>query len=156
MSDDFNSFMRNERERLTEERNRLRSNRQNIDAQLADLDREFAALDAYEAAKTGKRPSPAKINPLPRVRRGSRRQDILDAVRESPSGMARGELLEHLGLKGDKSGEMSVSNALTAMAKAGQLVREGGRYFLPEPEYPKQPRTIEADEEEHGYRSAAE
>jgi hypothetical protein len=34
-----------------------------------------------------------------------------------------------MSLKGDKSGEMSVSNALTALAKRNQVRREGGKYY---------------------------
>jgi hypothetical protein len=33
-----------------------------------------------------------------------------------------------MGLKGDKAGEMSVSNALTALTKNNQVRREGGKY----------------------------
>jgi len=33
-----------------------------------------------------------------------------------------------MGLKGNKSGEMSVSNALTALTKAKEVVRAEGRY----------------------------
>jgi len=33
-----------------------------------------------------------------------------------------------MGLKGDKSGEMSVSNALTALTKNNQVQRDGGKY----------------------------
>jgi hypothetical protein len=33
-----------------------------------------------------------------------------------------------MGIKGDKSAEMSVSNALTAMTKAMHVRREGGKY----------------------------
>ena len=36
--------------------------------------------------------------------------------------------LIQMGLKGDKSGEMSVSNALTALTKNNQVRREGGKY----------------------------
>jgi len=35
-----------------------------------------------------------------------------------------------MGLKGDKSGAMSVSNALTALTKANQVQREGGKYRI--------------------------
>ena len=37
-----------------------------------------------------------------------------------------------MGLKGDKSGEMSVSNALTALTKSNQVHREGGKYRIAE------------------------
>ena len=49
--------------------------------------------------------------------------------REAEPPLSRGEILERMGLKGDKSGEMSVSNALTALAKGNQVRREGGRYY---------------------------
>ena len=49
-------------------------------------------------------------------------------IREG-NGLSRGEILERMGLKGDKSGEMSVSNALTALTKRNQVRREGGKYL---------------------------
>jgi hypothetical protein len=44
------------------------------------------------------------------------------------AGLSRGEILEKMGLKGDKSGEMSVSNALTALTKRNEVRRAGGKY----------------------------
>ena len=36
-----------------------------------------------------------------------------------------------MGLKGNKSGEMSVSNALTALTKTNQVTRQtGGKYVI--------------------------
>jgi len=61
------------------------------------------------------------------VRRGSRREALLEIIRQS-DGLSRGEILERMGLKGDKSGEMSVSNALSALTKSNQLRREEGKY----------------------------
>ena len=49
-------------------------------------------------------------------------------IGENPEGLTRGEILERMGLKGDKSGEMSVSNALTALTKRNQVSRAGGKY----------------------------
>ena len=63
-----------------------------------------------------------------RVRRGSRREELLNLIREG-NGLSRGEILDRMGLKGDKSGEMSVSNALTALTKRNQVRREGGKYL---------------------------
>jgi len=34
-----------------------------------------------------------------------------------------------MGLKGNKAGEMSVSNALTALTKGNQVRRDGGKYL---------------------------
>ena len=44
------------------------------------------------------------------------------------NGLSRGEIIQKMGLKGDKSGEMSISNALTALTKGNQVRREGGKY----------------------------
>ena len=52
----------------------------------------------------------------------------MQVIKDNPSGLNRGEILERMGLKGDKSGEMSVSNALTALTKANQVTRRDGRY----------------------------
>jgi hypothetical protein len=52
----------------------------------------------------------------------------MQVIKDNPSGLTRGEILDHMGLKGDKSGEMSVSNALTAITKANQVTRRDGRY----------------------------
>jgi len=50
-------------------------------------------------------------------------------IREQ-GGLTRGQLLEKMGVKGNKSGEMSVSNALTALTKSKQLRRAEGRKYV--------------------------
>lgn len=127
---EFEDYVAAERERLTADREWLLGQRADIDAKLAEIDREFAAVDAYEAAKTGKQ-KPVTNGTAPNARRarhGSIRETILSLVEMAPAGLSRREMIEHLGVKGDKSGEMSLSNALTAMVKKGMLVREGGKY----------------------------
>ena len=52
-------------------------------------------------------------------------------IRSNATGLSRGEILERMGLKGDKSGEMSVSNALTALTKSNQVARREGKYVVP-------------------------
>jgi hypothetical protein len=125
MSDDFATFVEQERARLTEARENLLAERRSIDARMDRLNNEFAAIAAYEQAKTGRA---SKETVAPRARRGSRRESIMNALAQSPAGLTRGELLTLHGVKGDKHGEMSVSNALTALTKSGQLVRDAGRY----------------------------
>ena len=133
---EFADYVKSERERLTAERNSLLEQRDQIDADLAEVDRHFAAVAAYETAKTGKGQKiiaglQDAVAHAKRARRGSIRETILNTVSAAPAGLSRGELLDVLGLKGDKSGEMGVSNALTALVKNGSLVREGGRYHAP-------------------------
>ena len=53
---------------------------------------------------------------------------MMQTIKDSPSGLTRGEILERMGLKGDKAGATSISNALTALTKANQVSRRDGRY----------------------------
>jgi len=129
MAEDFSTFVEAERAKLTAARQSLLSERQSIDARLAALDNEFAAIAAYEAAKTGKTLQPARSGGSPRARRGSRRESILHTLGDAPHGLTRGELIEAFGVKGEKSGEGAISNALSALLKAGQIDRVNGRYL---------------------------
>ena len=61
------------------------------------------------------------------TRRGSKRDELLNVIRAG-DGLTRGEILEKMGLKGDKAGEMSVSNALTALTKGNQVTRRDRKY----------------------------
>jgi hypothetical protein len=64
---------------------------------------------------------------------GSRREELLNLIRDG-NGLSRGDILERMSLKGDKAGEMSVSNALTALGKSNQVRRESGKYYPGSPE----------------------
>ena len=44
-------------------------------------------------------------------------------------GLSRGEILSTLGVKGDKSAEQSVSNALTALKKQNLVVSKDRKYI---------------------------
>ena len=124
----FHDHITRERERLNSEREAILAKRAELDAQLAEINREFKAIEAYEAAKSGK----ALRQSGPRAagtRRSSKRDGILAVLADIPHGLTRGELLQKLGLKGNKAGEMSVSNALTALTKANQVVRKDGKYI---------------------------
>ena len=77
----------------------------------------------------------------PRAPRGSRRSDLVTLLRQHPDGMTRGDILEAWGLKADKAGAMSVSNALTASVKAGQIRREDGKYYAAAETAEQEPRT---------------
>jgi hypothetical protein len=124
---DFPEFIARERERLRTEREQIFSQQKELQRKLDTVNREFAAIEVYETAKTGKNARQVPASRQPRVRRGSRREALLEIIRQS-DGLSRGEILERMGLKGDKSGEMSVSNALTTLTKSNQVHREGGKY----------------------------
>src|SRR3954452_2864466 len=125
----FAEYIARERDRLHAEREQIFTQQEELTWRLEALNREFAAIEAYETAKTGK--AARQQAPAARqshTRRGSRREGLLELIRQS-DGLSRGEILDRMGLKGDKAGEMSVSNALTALAKSNQVRREGGKYY---------------------------
>jgi hypothetical protein len=125
----FETFIVSERERLTKEREAIFNQQHELEQQLNTINREMRAIDAYEAAKSGKA-APARqtgTRRAPRARSGSKREQLLQVIKEG-NALTRGEILEKMGLKGDKTGEMSVSNALTALTKANQVSRREGKY----------------------------
>ena len=123
----FSEFISRERDRLRAEREQVFDQQKELQRRLDAINREFAAIEVYETAKTGKAARQAPAGRQPRARRGGRREALLEIIRQS-DGLSRGEILERMGLKGDKSSEMSVSNALTALTKSNQVHREGGKY----------------------------
>ena len=127
----FEGFVARERARLHGEREAIFTAQHELEGKLAEINREFAAIDAYEAAKAGKLPTSVPRRRTggtqQRARSGSKRDALLKLIQES-EGLTRGEILERMGLKGNKAGEMSVSNALTALTKGNQVVRHDGRY----------------------------
>ncbi|HEX3862127.1 MAG TPA: hypothetical protein VHY35_10590 [Stellaceae bacterium] len=129
MSDTFQDFIGRERGRLQHDRDQLMLQRSGLDEKIAEIDREFSAIGAYEAAKAGRTSAPVSSGTARRARRGSRREEIVAVIRDS-NGLSRGELLEKMGLKNNKQGEMSVSNALTALTKAGTVQRADGKYMV--------------------------
>jgi hypothetical protein len=123
----FPEFISRERDRLRAEREQVFNQQKELQRRLDAVNREFAAIEVYETAKTGKAARQAPAGRQLRARRGGRREALLEIIRQS-DGLSRGEILERMGLKGDKSSEMSVSNALTALTKSNQVHREGGKY----------------------------
>jgi hypothetical protein len=134
MAEQFGDFIARERARLHAEREAVFTQQQELGTQLTALNNELAAITAYEQAKSGKAASvqTGRARKAPAAtagRRGSKREGLLAVIKANPDGLARGEILEKMGLKGDKSGEMSVSNALTALTKNGQVVRGDDRKY---------------------------
>ena len=55
---------------------------------------------------------------------------MLKSVEAAAKGATRGELLERLGVKGNKAGEQSVSNALNALKKSGKIDSADGKWHV--------------------------
>ena len=127
----FSDFVSRERDRLNADREAIRNQQRELQTKLRNIDREAEAINAYEAAKSGKGASSGRSAGSRRGgagRRGSKREALMQVIQQG-NGLTRGEILERMGLKGDKSGEMSVSNALTALTKANQVSRRDGKYI---------------------------
>jgi len=140
----FADIMQRERDRLSREREEILNQQKHLDNKLTEVNHELAAIDAYEAAKTGKAATPRRQQPASRKSRapitqlsvdtgagprtGTRREAILKVIEENPSGLSRGEILERIGLKGNKNAQKSVSNALTALTKSSRVSRRDGKY----------------------------
>ena len=128
MAETFETFIASERERLNKAREAIFNQQHELETKLAAINNEMRAIDAYEAAKSGKAVAARQAGRrATRARSGSKREQLLQVIRDG-HGLTRGEILEKMGLKGNKSGEMSVSNALTALTKGSQVARRDGRY----------------------------
>jgi hypothetical protein len=131
MAQTFQDFVARDRERLHAEREAIFNQQHELEGKLAAINSELRAIDAYEAAKSGKTAPATRqtgTRRAPRARSGSKREQLLQVIKDG-HGLTRGEILEKMGLKGNKSGEMSVSNALTALTKANQVARRDGKYL---------------------------
>ena len=142
----FADIMQRERERLNREREEIVNQQKDLENKLTEINHEFAAIDAYEAAKTVKAATPRRQQPSLRKsgapikqlsvdtgaspQTGTRREAILQVIEKNPSGLSRGEILERIGLKGNKSAQKSVSNALTALIKSNRVLRREGKYMM--------------------------
>ncbi len=84
-------------------------------AMLNELGFAYQLVETDKAAPTGKR-------------RTGMSDKVLKMIKARPNGIKRAELLERMGVKGDKSGEQSVSNALSTLKRFGKLSAEGRVY----------------------------
>jgi DNA-binding transcriptional ArsR family regulator len=132
----FKAYVSRERARLTRARDAARNRKNRIDQELSEIESELAAIQAYEqakkktpgkAARGGRRPA---VKTGKRAPRGEKRRAVLDLIKKS-EGLTRGEILERLGVKGDKSAEQSVSNALTALKKQNLVASRDRKYVAP-------------------------
>jgi hypothetical protein len=121
----FASMIAKERERLSKQREDAIARRKAIESELEGIETELAAVNAYEAAKSGKLP---RARNGVRAPRGQRQQQIIELLHRHASGLSRGDIIEKLGAKGNKSEEQGVSNALHVLKKLKKVTAKGGKY----------------------------
>ena len=124
------AFIARQREALLNQRQELLNQQHAIQEQLDQVDEMLTKFDVFEGrhAKRGGARKTGTRRPSARGRRGSKREALLRVIRDG-HGLTRGEILERMGLKGNKAGEMSVSNALTALTKNNHVRRDGRKYL---------------------------
>ena len=154
---DFRTQVAEEKKRLSQQRrdvqkrvSALESELTALGAEMKNIDGEMAAIEAYETAK-GSVPAPKRRQPRKataaatvsgtktgsgtkratrRRRRVSRRAEILSTIASFGSaGAGRSDIIQTLDVKGDKSAEQSVSNALAALKKSGEVSHQDGKYI---------------------------
>jgi len=120
------AFITRQRDALLAQREAIFTQQQELQKQLDEVNGMLSKFDVFEGKRAA--PTQARGRRSTGARRGSKREELLKVIREG-DGLTRGEILEKMGLKGNKLGEMSVSNALTALTKGNQVRREGGKYL---------------------------
>lgn len=126
----FTTFVAEERGRIYDAIKAAKAKRQEAEQEIARLEAQLAAIAAYDAALKGK--SVADKPRAARGRRGAKREAIRELIAQHPDGLTRKELLMAMDAHGNKAAEQSISNALAAMKKAGQIVQEGKSYKVQE------------------------
>jgi hypothetical protein len=119
------AFIAKQREALLNQRQEILDQQRALQAQLDELDGMLERFDVFEGKPAGE---PQRRRGRS-GRRGSRREELLKIIKQS-HGVTRGEILDKMGLKGNRSGEMSVSNALTALTKSKQVARRDRKYVV--------------------------
>lgn len=82
----------------------------------------------YRLTETG---APTRTGTRTGTRRSGIRDNVYDAVKGAgEEGITRAQLLDMMGVRGDKSGEQSVSNALAALNKTEKVNLANGVYTV--------------------------
>jgi hypothetical protein len=137
MSESLRELIKSESIRLDENRKAILAQQSELEKKLAEIDLERTAIAAYEITMNGRLKQPKK--PLPgrasrnrpasgRARPDSKRNTIIRVLMDNPTGLSMGEVVEKMGLTGDRRGEKSVANALFSLAKGMQVARQDGKY----------------------------
>ena|ERR1700722_7068703 len=123
------AFITKQREALLAQRDGIFGKQQELQQELDAVNVMLQKFDVFEGKATARNVPGPRTRRTSGVRRGSKREELLNVIRAG-DGLTRGQILERMSLKGDKAGEMSVSNALTALTKTNQVTRRDGKYVI--------------------------
>lgn len=100
---------------------------------LAEIDLELGAIAAYDEYKNRRtRSQHAQVQA--RIRPGDLSRELVLAVVAGEAGgmgVGRGEIIEALGVKGNRSGEIAVDNRLRELKREGSVIHEARLYRVP-------------------------
>lgn len=116
---DFQTFINEERSRLTKKRDELTAQIADLQGVITGLDRELNAIGVYEKARTGKEPTVTTA-------RGSRREKVLAILKDNPK-IEPKDIIAKLGGTFHKGG---IHTLLSTLKKAGTITAQDGKYSL--------------------------
>lgn len=114
MSQDFEAKRRKVEAAQRELQEAIAGERKRLLAERAAIDKQIADLDAMTGTTT-------------RKRRTGIRQEVLATIKKHANGISSADIRTAINAV-DKAGAQSVSNALAALKKAGQIVAKDGNY----------------------------
>ena len=117
------AFITKQREALLQQRETIFTQQQELQRRLDEVNEMLRKFDAFEGKAVAPSRQQARARRSSGTRRGSKRDELLKVIREG-NGLTRGEILEKMGLKGDKSGEMSVSTRLLRLPSRSRSADE--------------------------------
>lgn len=123
-------MLTNRKRQLTEKKGELEREISGLRKKLATVDLELGAIAAYEE-HMDRRTRALDVQVNARLGRARVTRDTVLAVINgdaSDMGVSRGEIIETLGVKGDKSGEIAVDNRLRELKRERRVLHEGRRY----------------------------
>ena len=135
MAQNMEAVIEKEFAEVQKAREELLAKREEIDQELLVLERRLYAAQTYQAALQGKLPTaePRTRKPressAPRARRGSREQlktQIVDLVRQHPTGLATDQINQSLNATDSKQ-KQQIANVLSLLKKDGLLRQEQRR-----------------------------
>ena len=123
-------MLANRRRELTEEKNKLEQQVTALREKVAEIDLELGAIDAYDAHMARRTHAP-DIQVAVRSGRGKvTQEDVLAVIRAEVNGkgVSRGDIINGLDVKGNRSGEIAVDNRLRELKRKNSVRHEGRLY----------------------------
>lgn len=137
--DDIDVIMQKQKDKLLKQREEVEAKRSAIDEELAGIDQKLSRIESYfnpAPPMSAREPTTRKPRSAPtgaRAPRGEHRSKITAILKENAGGLSGGEIIDKLGVRGDKAATQAVANALANMKKANELKVDGSgkssRYF---------------------------